>query len=111
MMNVVVCLMVVLVCVKVVLVCVKVMVACMQVVAVYVMVVMVCVMVVVESVRVVPVARSHVMSLLEQLTMYLESAVSRKSKTANWWPSNEYLSGPPGVCMQWYAGTEQHSFY
>jgi hypothetical protein len=103
--------MVVLVCVKVVLVCVKVAVVCVQVVVVNVTVVVIGVTVVVVSVRVVPVARSHVMSLLEQLTMYLESAVSRKSKTANWWPSNEYLSGPPGVCMQWYAGTEQHSFY
>ena len=48
-----------------------------------------------------PVVRSQVMILLEMVTMYLASAVSLKSKTANWCASSEYLSGPPGVCMQW----------
>ena len=26
-------------------------------------------------------------------------------KMPNWWPSMEYFSGPPGVCMQWKVGT------
>jgi hypothetical protein len=59
----------------------------------------------------VPVVRSQVMILLEMLRMYLESLVSLKSNTANWWDSSEYLRGPPGVCMQWYAGTRHDIIY